>query len=270
MNVIKSMTGYKATDADMKCREHQFKLGRWYSVKGDIVMCGNGFHFCTSLPGVWSYYCDPGTRVFKCEAQDVLVTAGEPGTNNKKVCRRIRLVEELKIDGGNSTGGSNIGTGNTGYGNFGYGNSGDRNQGGYNSGDRNIGSENPGYRNKGDRNVGERNVGDNNTGNRNVGSFNSGHYNIGGTNTGDGNLTNSSAGVFCVKEPKALCFDRPTKYTLTQLRDRFPIYALAYALTQDDPIDFMLFKNIPNITPRRLKGLHNKFIAARKVAAGNA
>jgi len=267
MSVINSMTGYKATDANMKCRGHQFKLGRWYSVKGDVRMCGNGFHFCTSLPGVWAYYNDAGTRVFKCEAKEVLVTSDNTGTSTKKVCRKIRLTEEIKVVGSCNTASPNIGDSNSGAENLGHYNCGSHNQGNYNSGDNNLGSLNSGYRNTGDSNTGERNRGNKNTGDSNTGNNNSGYYNIGGQNSGDGNCTNASAGCFCTTEPLAMCFDRPTKYTLAQLRDRFPIYALACALQRDEPICFDSFKRIPNITPRRLKLLHNKFIAARKATA---
>ena len=76
---IKSLTGFKATDKDMKCRGFQFELGKWYEVEGELALCGNGFHFCDYWSGVWAYYSDPGSRVFKIEAEDVLDLAVEPG-----------------------------------------------------------------------------------------------------------------------------------------------------------------------------------------------
>ncbi len=201
---IKSMTGYKATDANMRCRDYQFKLGEWAEIEGEIVECERGFHFCEQQSGVWEYYTNPETRVFKVEAEDVLDTAFVPGADYKRVCRRIRLVEEVKI-------GSNG-----------------------NSGDLNSGDRNSGYRNSGNR------------------------------NSGDGNATNYSSGCFCVKEPKAICFDKKTKYTLSELKDKFDICGLSVALMSDDPIDFDMFKDIPNITTKKLLALHQKHINARK------
>lgn len=45
--LIRSMTGYKGTDKDMRCQGFQFELGRWYEMpEGDLVLCSRGFHFC--------------------------------------------------------------------------------------------------------------------------------------------------------------------------------------------------------------------------------
>ena len=100
----KIITGYKATDENMKCRDHQFELGKWYSVDGKLEMCGNGFHFCEQPSGPWAYYSDEGTRIFKCEAKEVLKTPWQAGADRKLVARYIRLVEEVVYTGyGNTT-----------------------------------------------------------------------------------------------------------------------------------------------------------------------
>ena len=129
---IKKMTGYKATDSDLKCRDHQFILGEWSPViEGDLQLCVKGYHFCVQPSGVWSYYNSSTTRVFQCEAEDVLEVPTEAGANFKLVARRIRLVEEItpgKV--GNDK--SNTGNSNTGY---------------SNTGDRNTGNRNTGYGN---------------------------------------------------------------------------------------------------------------------------
>ena len=146
--LIKSMTGYKATDKDMKCRGYQFELGKWHEIPKDksLVLCGYGFHFCKYPSGVWVYRSDEGARIFKVEAEEILDAPVEPGADYKLVCYRIRLVEEVKIDGEK----------NTGY--------------------RNTGDRNTGYRNTGDRNTGDRNTGDRNTGNWNIGNFHAGFF----------------------------------------------------------------------------------------------
>ena len=84
------MKGYKATNADMQCRGFQFELGKWYEHEGDLVPCESGFHFCEHMPGVWAYYSDLDSRVFEIEAEGLLDAAPGPGTDAKRVCRRIR------------------------------------------------------------------------------------------------------------------------------------------------------------------------------------
>ena len=60
------ITGYKATDSDMKCRGLQYVLGEWMEVaEGDIIKCGGtGLHFCSQPSGPWAYYTETGTRLF--------------------------------------------------------------------------------------------------------------------------------------------------------------------------------------------------------------
>jgi hypothetical protein len=100
MKLIKSMTGYKATDKDMCCRGFQFKLGEWYEHQGELKLCESGFHFCEQPSGVWNFY--QKGRVFECEAEDVLDTPREAGAAGKRVCRRIRLTREIALDGENN------------------------------------------------------------------------------------------------------------------------------------------------------------------------
>ena len=69
------MTGYKATDKDMRCRGFQFELGKWFEHEGELVECQGGFHFCEQPSGPWAYYQDPGTRIFKVECEGVLEKA---------------------------------------------------------------------------------------------------------------------------------------------------------------------------------------------------
>lgn len=292
---IKFMTGYKATDKKMRCREHQFKLGVWYSVEGELAMCCNGFHFCTSLPGVWQYYDDPSTRisrVFKCEAEEVLDTDENTGVTDKKVCRRIRLVEEIRLKksdkynlgydntgslnnghdntGDRNQGARNSGDNNTGRGNTGRANTGDNNTGSNNRGDRNSGSYNEGAYNTadsctGDSNSGSSNQGSNNSGESNRGNRNSGHYNAGNGNSGIGNACDFSSDIFAVETPKVRCFGKQTAYTRDGLLKRYPkINELAQMLSWDEPINFQYFSKIPGITPAKLKALHAKHISARK------
>jgi len=132
------MKGYKATDKDMKCRGYQFELGKWHEHEGSIIMCEAGFHFCDQPSGPWCYYLEPDTRIFEVEAEDILDTPIEPGAENKRVCKRIKLVREitpgLTGDDKSNTGDSNTGHWNTGDSNTGYWNTGNRNTGYRNTG----------------------------------------------------------------------------------------------------------------------------------------
>jgi hypothetical protein len=155
----KIITGYKATDKDMMCRGHQFELGTWYEHSGDLSLCESGFHFCEYPSGPWAYYRDDGTRLFKCEAEVVLLSTG-PGADLKHVAKKIRLTEEIKITGDGNTGYSNTGDGNTGNRNTGNRNTGNRNTGGWNTGHGNTGYSNTGDGNAGSNHSGFFNVGD--------------------------------------------------------------------------------------------------------------
>ncbi len=244
--LIEKMTGYKATDKDMKCRGHKFELGVWYEVEGELKECEHGFHFCEQPSGVWAYYSEPGTRVFKVEAEGVLRTPFMPGTDYKRVCHRIRLVEEERNTGNRNTGNWNTGNGNTG--------------------DRNTGDWNTGNGNPGDGNTGYGNTGDGNTGNGNTG-----YRNTGDGNTGYGNATDRSTGFFCIKPQTVKCFDVDTQLTYDRFTAKYPSYrALADALVTEEPIPFEPYKNLPGITVAKLKALHRKHMRLRKEAKDDA
>jgi hypothetical protein len=251
---IERLTGYKATDKNLRCLDFQFVPGEWHVIEGDIELCARGFHFCDHPSGPWAYYDDPETRIWKVEAEQVLDLPTQPGADHKRVCKRIRLVEELRIVGNYNTGDRN-----TGYRNTGNYNTGDRNTGYRNTGYRNTGNYNTGDRNTGDYNTGSCNTGDYNTGYRNTGYRNTGNYNTGDYNTGDGNATNHSSGFFCTEEPRVLSFDLPTNLTRDQYTADFPEYwDLREALAGDAEIEFERFKRLPNITPEKLHALHEK------------
>jgi len=240
------MKGYKATDERMQCRGYQFELGKWHEHEGDLVECQSGFHFCDHMPGVWHHYDAPGTRVFEVEAEGVLSEEFQCGTDVKRVCRRIRLVREMEIGGDMNSGDRN---------------SGDRNSGNMNSGDRNSGNMNSGYMNSGYMNSGYMN-----SGYMNSGDMNSGDMNSGDRNAGDRNATDYSAGYFCAEEQPLSVFDAPARMSRGEFRQRFCdlAYELGCALIVDGDIDFERYKTLPNITPEKLKALHEKHLRLRK------
>ena len=242
------ITGYKATDKDMKCRGFQFELGQWYEHDGEISLCESGFHFCKYPSGPWCYY--PEGRLFQCEAEEVLISTG-PGADIKHVARRIRLVEEISITGDGNTGDVNTGDRNTGDGNTGNWNTGNWNTGNWNTGDGNTG----------DRNMGDGNTGDRNTGNWNTGNWNTGDGNTGDGNTGDGNAGSNHSGSLNWGDGQFMIFNKPANRNEV---DFGLVWSLSNLLQQDDPIDPKQFLSLPNATPEAIKELHAAHIAARK------
>jgi len=293
--LIKQMTGYKATDANMRCHGFQFVLGEWAEASGDILLCKNGFHFCKQASGPRCYYDAVNARVFKVEAEGVLKSSFQAGADYKRVCRRIRLVEEVFIAGdGNTgyfntgdhntgdfntgdrntgdrnTGNGNAGNGNAGNGNAGNLNTGNGNAGNFNTGNGNTGDFNAGYGNAGNLNAGNRNAGygntgDGNAGDDNAGTRNTGDYNVGDGNTGYGNATSCSPGFFCQEEPNVICFDVDTRMKRNEFMTAFPCWSeLVRRLLNEGEITFDGFSRLPGITPKKLKALHAKHLVARR------
>ena len=268
------ITGYKATDENMKCRDFQFEIGKWYEHDGEIELCKSGFHFCEYPSGPWSYYTEG--RMFKIEAEFVQ-KEDEPGAELKHVAKRIRLVAEIEIGGdsntgyrntgyrntGNcNTGYRNTGNSNTGYRNTGNSNAGNSNTGNMNTGNSNTGSRNTGNRNTGNSNTGYRNTGNMNTGNSNTGDSNTGDRNTGDWNTGDSNFCNYSSGFFNTID-KFYIFDKPCEIDRDSL-DLHLIKELGYSLIKDHAFDYSKFASLPNATEEKIKSIHNKMINHRK------
>ena len=233
------MTGYKATDAEMKCHGFQFKLDEWYEYDGEVAMCVSGFHFCIYPSGPLCFYSAEDSRVFKVEAEQVLEVPTEAGADFKLVAKRIRLIEEIT-------------PGKTGN---------DKS----NTGDSNTGDSNTGDRNTGNSNTGDSNTGDRNTGNSNTGYSNTGDCNTGYWNTGNWNTGNRNAGFFCSKEPKMISFDVQTNLTFEEFLNKFPqAYKLGELLEGKELIKFEQFKMLPGITKKKLTALHKKRLEAKE------
>lgn len=87
------MRGYKALDQDMEAiygNGMQFELGKSYSIKGDVIPCHNGFHFCQYIENLNIYYSIKNSRIFEIEADGEIIKH-----DDKYVAEKIRLVREL-------------------------------------------------------------------------------------------------------------------------------------------------------------------------------
>ena len=86
------ITGFKATDKDLKCRGFQYEIGKWYEEKKDISLCNNGFHFCVNPLDILDYYnlCDSEFHIV--EAKGKIEGDGKKSvTNNLKISATIGL-----------------------------------------------------------------------------------------------------------------------------------------------------------------------------------
>ena len=88
------MNGFKGFDKDLKCKGHQYEVGKTYEHKGDIKLCETGLHFCENPMDVFNYYAPADSRFAEVEADGV---SDEKSGDSKKVCRKIKIKAELNI-----------------------------------------------------------------------------------------------------------------------------------------------------------------------------
>lgn len=144
--------GYKGfnvkEDGTLYCRDMTFKVGDMAEVKGPLVICKNGIHFCWNLNDVNDYYNLRDSVICEVEPLGEIVAdidGKKCCTNKLKIKRMLTKEEVLKIS---NTGNENTGYINSGDCNSGDCNSGDWNSGNWNSGDCNSGNWNSGFFNE--------------------------------------------------------------------------------------------------------------------------
>lgn len=87
------MKGYKALDKDMRSaygNKMQFELAKRYTVKGEVVLRRNGFHFCKSIEYLNCYYDIKDSRIFEVE-----VYGDIKNDDHNYAAEGIQLVREL-------------------------------------------------------------------------------------------------------------------------------------------------------------------------------
>lgn len=85
--------GYKATNADMKCKGYQYELGKQHDMPEDAVIrdCHSGFHFCRDLDDIFTYYgLNSGNRFFRVHALVRKKDFDEYGVRSKSPWERRR------------------------------------------------------------------------------------------------------------------------------------------------------------------------------------
>ncbi len=132
--------GYKVFNSDWTCRDYQYTVGKTFKHKGEIELCGSGFHFCEQLKDCFSYYSfNPENKVAEVLASGQIISGDDKSvTNTLKIVKEVTWNDVLNL--------VNIGKANTGF-----CNTGDRN-----TGNRNTGDCNTGFCNTGNRNTGEQ------------------------------------------------------------------------------------------------------------------
>lgn len=237
--------GFKVFNSNWTCRGYQYKVGETFVHKGEIELCGSGFHFCQKASQCFNFYeFNPKNKVAEVEAIGIVIASRDKMVTNKiRIVREISWEELLQIvntgekndgldntgnhnTGNKNTGNRNKGNKNSGYYNIGNHNTGDKNLGNWNVGDFNYGTANVGRLNSGDRNIGDLNCGDKNVGDYNIGNYNVGDcnfedynvgdFNMGNWNVGDCNIGSFNTGVFCTGYKKIEFFDKESDITLKQ------------------------------------------------------
>jgi hypothetical protein len=93
------VVGYKSFGPDWKCRDFQFEVGKTYELpEGQTpILCSTGFHFCQIPTDCNDYYpLSDNPRHAIIWAWDVI--DGSDIDNDKSVCRKIRIVEEIPLE----------------------------------------------------------------------------------------------------------------------------------------------------------------------------
>ena len=183
------MKGYKVFNPNWTCRGFQYEVGKEYEHRGNIELCGSGFHFCRQAVDCFNYYSfNSNNKVAEIEATGLVESDGDKSVTDKiKIVKELTWQEVLVL---------------------------------VNTGKDCTGLRNTGNMNTGDMNTGNRNTGNRNTGNRNTGNRNTGNMNTGDWNTGDWNTGNSNSGMFCTeKNPKIKLFDKNSDLTFFDARE---------------------------------------------------
>ena len=89
---------YKGFDSNLKCRDHQFEIGKTYKVEGEIKACNWGFHSCPDNPlAVLGYVNLIGDDGKIARFADVEISGATDTDGSKIASAEITIKAELTL-----------------------------------------------------------------------------------------------------------------------------------------------------------------------------
>jgi hypothetical protein len=93
---VSTVTAYKAFNADLTCRGHQYVEGETYEHDGAVSLCNSGYHACLQPLHVLRYY-RPGTSVF--HVVELEGVSPEREDDSKVAARKITVGAKISLAG---------------------------------------------------------------------------------------------------------------------------------------------------------------------------
>lgn len=91
-----SIIAYKGFDAQMRCQNFQFEVGKTFEHDGDVEACKSGFHGCEYPLDVFSYYPPAGSRFAVVEQSGKLL---RHDGDSKVASERIHIRASIDLAG---------------------------------------------------------------------------------------------------------------------------------------------------------------------------
>nr|DAI98711.1 MAG TPA: hypothetical protein [Caudoviricetes sp.] len=92
----KKIKGYKGFDKDLKCRGHQYEVGKDYEHDGKVSCCNSGFHFCENPMDVLGYYNPADSRYCEVEGSG---TTDKDTDDTKVAVSKLHISAEIGLKG---------------------------------------------------------------------------------------------------------------------------------------------------------------------------